>query len=191
MEGKMNPSQLVDQAKTKLQAAVSRFQDDLKTLRTGRAHPSMLDGVTIEAYGTQMPLIQAGSITVPEPQLLQITPFDPTNLAAISTAIRDNQNLGLNPMDDGRVVRIQIPPLNEERRRDFVKILGSKVEDCMVSLRNIRHDAQKELDQAKKDRDIGEDEWSRTLKQIDDIMNQAKNDVDAAAKAKETEIMTV
>jgi ribosome recycling factor len=187
----MNPSQLVEQAKTKLKSAVSRFQDDLKTLRTGRAHPSMLDGVTIEAYGTKMPLIQAGSITVPEPQLLQITPFDPTNLAAISAAIRDNQNLGLNPMDDGRVVRIQIPPLNEERRRDFVKILGGKVEDCMVSLRNARHDAQKELDQAKKDRDIGEDEWSRTLKQIDDAMNQAKTDVEIAAKAKEQEILTI
>jgi len=187
----MNPSQLVEQAKTKLQSAVSRFQEDLKTLRTGRAHPSMLDGVMVEAYGTKMPLIQAGSVTVPEPQLLQITPFDPSNLAAISAAIRDNQNLGLNPMDDGRVVRIQIPPLNEERRRDFVKILGGKVEDCMVALRNARHDAQKELDQAKKDRDISEDEWSRTLKQIDDAMNAAKAGVDAAAKAKESEIMTV
>ncbi|HSX41498.1 MAG TPA: ribosome recycling factor [Candidatus Saccharimonadales bacterium] len=187
----MNPSQLVEQAKTKLKAAVSRFQDDLKTLRTGRAHPSMLDGVTVEAYGTTMPLIQAGSITTPEAQLLQITPFDPANLAAISAAIRDNQALGLNPMDDGRVVRIQIPPLNEERRRDFVKILGGKVEDYMVSLRNIRHDAQKELDQAKKDRDIGEDEWSRTLKQIDEAMNQAKSDVETAAKAKENEILTI
>ncbi len=187
----MNPSQLVEQTKTKLQAAVSRFQEDLKTLRTGRAHPSMLEGVMVDAYGTQMPLIQAGSITVPEPQLLQITPFDPGNLAAISTAIRDNQNLGLNPMDDGRVVRIQIPPLNEERRRDFVKILGGKVEDCMVGLRNIRHDALKEVDQAKKDKDVGQDEAERMQKQIDEVMNQAKNDVDTAAKAKEQEILTI
>ena len=187
----MNPSQLVEQTKSKMQAAVSRFAEDLKTLRTGRAHPSMLDGVMVEAYGTQMPLIQAGSITVPEPQLLQITPFDPGNLAAISTAIRNNQALGLNPMDDGRVVRIQIPPLNEERRRDFVKILNGKVEDCMVSLRNIRHDALKEVDQAKKDKDVGMDEADRMQKGIDEAMNEAKNQVDEAAKAKEQEIMTV
>ncbi len=187
----MNPNQLVEQTKIKLQNAAAHFQEELKKLRTGRAHPSMLDGVTVEAYGTQMPLIQVGSITTPETQLLQITPFDPSNLPAISTAIRNNQNLGLNPMDDGRVVRIQIPPLTEERRKDFVKILGGKVEDCMVSLRNIRHDAQKELDQAKKDRDIGEDEWSRTLKQIDEAMDNAKNDVESSAKAKETEILTV
>ncbi len=187
----MNPSQLVEQTKQKLQAAVSRFRDDLKTLRTGRAHPSMLDGIMVEAYGAKMPLIQAGSITAPEPQLLQITPFDPSNLAAISTAIRDNQALGLNPMDDGRVVRIQIPPLNEERRRDFVKILNSKVEDCMVSLRNIRHDALKEVDQAKKDKDVGQDEADRMAKQVDEVMNNAKSEVEAAAKAKEAEIMTV
>jgi ribosome recycling factor len=187
----MNPNQLVEQAKTKLNQAISRFQDELKKLRTGRAHPSMLDGVMVEAYGTSMPLIQVGSITVPEPQLLQITPFDPANLQAISAAIRDNQGLGLNPMDDGRVVRIQIPPLNEERRRDFVKILGGKVEDCMVSLRNIRHDALREIDQAKKDKDIGEDERARVEKQIDEAMNQAKTEVESSAKAKESEIMTV
>ncbi len=187
----MGPQQLVEQTKSKLQAAVSRFQEDLKTLRTGRAHPSMLDGIMVEAYGTKMPLIQAGSITVPEPQLLQITPFDPSNLAAISTAIRENQQLGLNPMDDGRVVRIQIPPLNEERRRDFVKILNGKVEDCMVSLRNIRHDALKEVDQAKKDKDVGTDEGDRMAKQIDETMKAVQADVEAAAKNKEAEIMTV
>lgn len=187
----MNPNQLIEQTKSKLQTAVNRFQEELKKLRTGRAHPSMLDGVMVVAYGTPMPLIQVGNVTTPEPQLLQITPFDPNNLPAISTAIRDNPSLGLNPMDDGHVVRIQIPPLNEERRRDFVKILGSKVEDCMVSLRNIRHDAMKELDQAKKDKDIGQDEADRVQKQLDEAMNQAKIEVDEAAKAKEQEIMTI
>lgn len=187
----MSPNQLVDQAKSKFQQAVSHFQEELKKLRTGRAHPSMLDGIQVQAYGTSMPLIQAGSVAAVEAQLLQITPFDPANLPAISTAIRENQTLGLNPMDDGRVVRIQIPPLNEERRRDFVKVLGGKVEDCMVSLRNVRHEAQKEFDQAKKDKDIGEDEWARLIKQIDEAMNQAKSEVETAAKAKEQEIMTV
>lgn len=187
----MNPSQVVQEAQGKFQAAVSRFQEELKKLRTGRAHPSMLDGVMVEAYGTEMPLIQVGTVSTPEPQLLQITPFDPNNLQAISAAIRNNQSLGMNPMDDGRVVRVPVPPLTEERRRDFVKVLGGKVEDCMVSLRNVRHDAMRDIDQAKKDKTIGEDDAKRLEKQIDDAMNQAKQDVDAAAKAKEQEIMTV
>lgn len=187
----MDPNQVVSQAKSKFQNAVVHFHDELKKLRTGRAHPSMLDGIVVEAYGTPMPLIQVGSITVPEPQLLQITPFDPNNMQAISSAIRDNQTLGLNPMDDGRVIRIPIPPLNEERRRDFVKLLGTKVEDCMVALRSVRHDANKTIDQAKKDKTIGEDDAKRLEKQVDEAMNQAKSEVDTAAKAKESEIMTV
>ena len=187
----MDQNQIVDQAKTKFQQAVVHFQDELKKVRTGRAHPGMLDGVMVEAYGTPMPLLQVGSVTVPEPQLLQITPFDPNNLQAVVQAIRDNVSLGLNPMDDGRVVRVPIPPLNEERRREYAKLLGSKVEDCMVSFRNVRHDALKAIDQAKKDKSISEDDAKRLQKQIDDTMSQAKGEVDAAAKAKEAEIMKV
>jgi ribosome recycling factor len=111
----------------------------------------------VEAYGSQMPLIQVGSIAVPEPQLLQITPFDPANLQAIASAIRDNQSLGMNPSDDGRVVRVTIPPLNEERRREYVKVLSGKVEDAAVSMRNARHEALKETEQAKKASTITED----------------------------------
>src|SRR5574338_59748 len=106
----MNPNQIVDQAKAKFTQAVSHLSEELKKVRTGRAHPSMLDGVMVEAYGTPMPLNQVASVSAPEPQQLQVTPFDPGNLQAISTAIRDNQSLGLNPMDDGRVVRVPIPP---------------------------------------------------------------------------------
>ncbi|HSX24166.1 MAG TPA: ribosome recycling factor [Candidatus Saccharimonadales bacterium] len=187
----MTPQQLVDQAKAKFTQAAGHFQDEMKKLRTGRASASMLDGVMVTAYGTPMPLNQVANITAPEAQLLQITPFDPGNLAAISTAIRENPSLGMNPMDDGRVVRVPVPPLNEERRREIVKVLGGKVEDAMVSLRNARHDAIKELDQAKKDRDIGEDDAKRLEKQIDDAMNQAKADIDISAQAKEQEILTV
>ena len=187
----MNPNQAVDQAKSKFAQAVAHFQDELKKVRTGRAHPSMLDGVVVEAYGTPMPLIQVASVTAPEGQLLQITPFDPGNLQAIVTAIRNNPSLGLNPMDDGRVVRVPIPPLNEERRREYVKLVGSKVEDCMVSLRNVRHDAMKAIEQGKKDKEIGEDEAKRLGKLVDDAMAAAKTDVEAAQKAKESEIMTV
>lgn len=187
----MSPQQVVDQAKAKFQNALEHFQDELKKMRTGRASSGMLDGVMVTAYGMPTPLNQVANITAPEAQLLQITPFDPTNLAAISTAIRDNPSLGMNPMDDGRVVRVPVPPLNEERRREIVKQLGGKVEACMISLRNIRHDAMGTVDEAKKDKDIGEDEAKRLAKQIDDAMNQAKTEAEAAAKAKEQEILTI
>lgn len=185
----MSPDQIISSAKTKYQQAVAHFQDELKKLRTGRAHPGMLDGIMVEAYGTQMPLVQVGSITVPEAQLLQITPFDPNNLQAIATAIRNDQSLGLNPVDDGRVVRVQIPPLNEERRRDFVKVLNGKVEDCMIAMRNARHEALKEADEAKKSRSITEDDAVSIKKQLDEQMDKEKAEVERQAKAKETEIM--
>ena len=187
----MSPQQVVDQAKTKFQNAVGHFQDELKKMRTGRASAGMLDGVMVTAYGVPAPLNQVANITAPEAQLIQITPFDPSNLAAISTAIRDNPTLGMNPMDDGRVVRVPVPPLSEERRREIVKLLGAKVEDCMISLRNVRHDTMSLIDEAKKDKDIGEDDAKRLEKQVDDAMNQSKAEVDAASKAKETEILTV
>lgn len=187
----MNPNQIIDQAKTKFQAATEHFESELKRLRTGRAHPSMLDGVTVEAYGVQMPLIQVATITAPESQLLQITPFDPGNLQAIANAIRNNPSLGLNPTDDGHVVRVPIPPLTEERRRDLAKQIGQKVEEAMIAMRNARHDALKLADQAKKDKEIGEDDAARIEKQVDEQMAQQKQAIDAAAKAKEQELLTV
>lgn len=187
----MSPSQVVGEVKKKFSGAIEHFQEELKKLRTGRAHPSMLDSVMVEVYGSQMPLIQVGTVTVPEGQLLQITPFDPGNLQAITSAIRDNQSLGLNPMDDGRVVRIPIPPLTEERRREITKQVGAEHEECMIGLRNIRHDGLDAVDRAKKDKEIGEDEAKRLSTQIEDAMNSTKTEVDAIAKTKEREIMTV
>lgn len=187
----MSPNQAVEQAKAKLQQAVDYFGEELKGLRTGRASVGMLDGVTVEAYGTPMPLNQVANVTAPEAQLLQITPFDPSNLQAIASAIRDNQSLGLNPMDDGRVVRITIPALNEERRREIVKQVGAKQEDCMVKLRNVRHEVMDAIDAAKKDKDIGEDEAKRLQQQVEDGMNKAKSDAEAISQAKEKEILTL
>ncbi len=187
----MSPQQLVDQSKSKFTQAVAHFGEELKKVRTGRAHPSMLDGLMIEAYGVSMPLIQVGQVTAPEAQLLQITPFDPGTLQAISTAIRNNQNLGMNPMDDGKVVRVPIPPLNEERRREYVKVVNGKVEDTMIAMRNIRHEAIDAIDKAKKDKDIGEDDAKRLQQQIEEAMSKAKAEVEAASKVKEQEIMTV
>src|SRR5690242_4535338 len=115
----MIPDQVVRDAAQKFNSAVEHFASELKKLRTGRAHPSMLDGVMVEAYGTQMPLNQTATVTTADAQLLQVSPFDPSNLQAIASAIRNNPTLGLNPTDDGRVVRVPIPALTEERRRDL------------------------------------------------------------------------
>jgi ribosome recycling factor len=187
----MSPDQVISQVKAKFAASTQRLEEELKKLRTGRANSSMLDGISVEAYGQPMPLNQVATISVPEAQLLQITPFDPNNLQAIAAAIRDDQSLGLNPMDDGRVVRVAIPALTTERRQQIAKQLGDKVEDCMISLRNIRHDAMKELDQAKKDKEIGEDEHKRFSAQIDQLMAGQKAQAEAASKAKEQEILTL
>jgi ribosome recycling factor len=187
----MNPNQIVDDAKKKFQAALEHFQTEAKKVRTGRASSAMLDGVMVTAYGTQMPLNQVSNVTAPEPQLIQITPFDPGNIQAIASAIRDNPTLGLNPSDDGRVVRVPIPALTEDRRREYVKVLNGKVEDCMIALRGVRRDAIDAIAQAKKDKAIGEDDAKRLEKQVDEVMAKVKADADAAAKAKEAEIMTV
>jgi ribosome recycling factor len=187
----MNPNQVIADADSKFKKAFDHFEEELKKIRTGRAHPSMLDSVMVSAYGVQMPLNQVGTVTAPEAQQLQITPFDPSNLQAIASAIRDNPSLGLNPSDDGRVVRVPIPALTEERRRDIAKQLGGKVEDCMISFRGVRHEAIDAIDEAKKNKILGEDDAKRLSTQVEETMNKYKASVDAAAKAKETEIMTV
>ena len=179
------------QFEDKMKQAVEHFGGELKKVRTGRAHASMLDSVMVTAYGTQMPLNQVANVSAPEAQLLQITPFDPNNIQAIASAIRDNPTLGLNPSDDGRVVRVPVPALTEDRRRELVKTLGGKVEDCMIALRGIRHDAMDAIANAKKDKTLGEDDAKRLEKQIDEAMNKAKAEAETAAKAKEAEIMTI
>ncbi|MGH7195705.1 MAG: ribosome recycling factor [Candidatus Saccharimonadales bacterium] len=187
----MSPSQIVADTKKKLESASEHFSQELKKIRTGRASVSMLDGVMVEAYGSPMPLNQVASISTPEAQLIQVSPFDPNNLAAISGAIRDNQSLGLNPSDDGRIVRVPVPPLTEERRREIAKQLGEKLEDCFVSMRNARHEALRTADSAKKAKAMTEDDQKLIEKQIDEAMNQQKQSVETQAKAKQQAIMTV
>ncbi len=187
----MDINQVVETTKGKLEATVKRFEEELKKLRTGRASAAMLDGVMVEAYGSPMPLNQVANVTAPEAQLLQITPFDPNNLQAISTAIRDNQSLGLNPADDGRVVRIPIPPLTEERRREISKQVGGKLEETMIVMRGIRHEALDAIDDAKKNKIIGEDDAKRLSQQVEETMNKSKLSAEDIAKNKEQEIMTV
>lgn len=187
----MDANKIPGMTEQKLKASVEHFSEDLKKLRTGRAHPSMLDGVMAEAYGTPMPLNQLATISAPEPQLIQITPFDPAILQSISTAIRDNHSLGMNPSDDGRIVRVPIPPLTTERRQEIVKQLNAKMEDCFIAQRSIRRDVMTDLDEAKKDKDISEDEHKRLTKQIDDLMTRYKMNVEELSRSKEAEILTV
>jgi ribosome recycling factor len=174
-----------------MKQALSHFEEEIKKLRTGRAHPSMVSNVQAEVYGSRMPLNQLATVTVPEPQLLQISPFDPSNLQAIVTAIRNDQSLGFNPTDDGRVIRVPVPALTTERRQQIVKLLSEKVEECRIALRNARHDALKDAKQAEKDKQISQDDYSRIEKIMDDTTNKVQRDLDERSKAKETEIMTV
>jgi ribosome recycling factor len=187
----MDQNQIIKNAEAKFGQVFKRFKDGLKTLRTGRASASMLDGVTVEAYGTPMPLKQVATITAPEAQLLQITPFDPNNLAAIVAAIRDDQSLGLNPSDDGRVVRVPVPPLTEERRRELAKQIGSKQEECMIQLRAVRHEAINAIDKLKKDKQLGEDDAKRLTDQVELALGKARSDTEAAGRAKEADILTL
>lgn len=184
----MDPDQAVDDAQDKFAQAVDKFRENLKSLRTGRASAAMLDGVMVEAYGSPMPIIQVATVTAPEAQLIQVTPFDPNNLEAIVVAIRDNQSLGLNPSDDGRIIRVPVPALTEERRRELAKQISTKQEDCMIALRSIRHDA---LDAIKADKKLGEDEAKRLTSQVDSDMAKAKADAETAGKAKEKELLTI
>lgn len=172
----------------KMQEVIDRFENEMKKIRTGRAHPDMLTGIKVEVYGQLMPLNQVANITAADATLLVVTPFDPTNIKAIAEAIRANQSLGLNPADDGRVVRVPIPALTEERRKEIVKQASAKVEEAKVALRNKREDARKAIKIAE---EMGEDIKKRAEKEIDDLTKEFSDKVDAAFKNKSEEIMKI
>jgi len=180
-----------DSYEEKMMLALSHFEDELKKVRTGRAHPSMLESVLVEAYGQKMPLNQVANVTAPEPQLLQVTPFDPSNLQAIAAAIRNDQSLGFNPSDDGRLVRVPVPALTEDRRKLLVKQTGEKVEEARIALRNIRQDALKDAKRKKDAKELSEDDVKRVEKEIDKLMSDYQEKIEAAFKAKEKDILTL
>lgn len=180
-----------DAYKDKMKDGIEHFKAELKKVRTGRAHPSMLDSVRVEVYGTMMPLNQVSNVTAPEAGLVLITPFDPSNIAAITTAIRNDQTLGFNPSDDGRVVRVPIPPLTEERRREVAKNTGEKVEDAKISLRNIRQEAIKAARRLKDDKVISEDDLKDIEKEVDNDIKNFNAEIDELFKEKEKEILTI
>ena len=180
-----------DEYELKMAGVIEHFEDELKKIRTGRAHPGMLDGIMVEAYGADMPLNQVANITAPEANLLQVTPFDPANIQKIAAAIRNNQGLGFNPSDDGRVVRVPVPTLTEESRRVLVKQVGEKVEEARIGLRTIRQDALKDAKHKKDAKEISEDDLKLVEKEIDRLMKENQDSLESSYQAKEKEIMTV
>lgn len=180
-----------DPYELKMQSALEHFEAELRKVQTGRAQPSMLDGIKVEVYGTLMPLNQVANVTTPEPQMLQITPFDPSNITAISAAIRNDQALGLNPSDDGRVIRVPVPPLTEERRRQLVKQAGEKVEEARIGVRGARQDALQEAKRQKEAKALTEDDVKAVEKVIDGLVTDYQGKIEAIFKSKEQDILKV
>lgn len=173
--------------KTSMEKVLTRFKDAMKKVRTGRAHPDMLSGIKVEAYGQFMPLNQTANVTVSDATMLLVTPFDPANIEAIENSIRADSTLGLNPSDDGRAIRVPIPPLTEERRKEIVKTVSERVEEAKIGIRNVREDARKSIKEAK----LPEDETRRAEKAIDDLTKEYTDKIDAEFKAKEAEILKI
>ena len=177
-------------AEEKMEKAVSVAKDDLASVRTGRATPNMFSRVVVDYYGAMTPLNQLSSINIPEARMAVIKPYDTSQLGAIEKAIRDS-DLGVNPTNDGQILRVVFPQLTEERRRDLVKMARSKGEDAKVAIRNIRRRAKEELDRIAKDGEAGEDDVRRAEKELDDLTAQHVHQIDEAVKHKESELLEV
>ena len=178
------------QLKTRMDKAVDDFRKALMGTRTGRASVHMLDSVTVDAYGAQMPLNQVATVHTPEPQLITVQPFDLSQLGAIEKSIRGAE-LGLNPMNDGKIIRVPIPPLTEERRREMVKHLHKVLEDHRTAVRNIRRDGNDAIKKALKDKKITEDEEKRSMDEIQKLTDGEIKKMEGMCKAKEKEVMEI
>jgi ribosome recycling factor len=178
------------QLKSRMDKAVDDFRKALVGTRTGRASVHMLDSVTVDAYGAQMPLNQVATVHTPEPQLITVQPFDPSQLGAIEKSIRGAE-LGLNPMNDGKIIRVPIPPLTEERRREMVKHLHKVLEDHRTAVRNIRRDGNDAIKKALRDKKITEDEEKRSMDEIQKLTDGEIKKMEDMCKAKEKEVMEI
>jgi ribosome recycling factor len=178
------------QLKTRMEKAVEDFRQAMAATRTGRASVHMLDAVSVDYYGSQMPLNQIAQVHAPEPQLITVQPFDPTVLAGIEKAIRSAE-LGLNPMNDGKIIRVPVPPLTEERRRDMVKHLHKVLEDHRTAVRNIRRDGNDAIKKALKDKKVTEDDEKRSLEEIQKLTDDEIKKMEDMSKAKEKEVMEI
>ncbi|GAB3158105.1 ribosome recycling factor [Micromonospora sonneratiae] len=178
------------EAEEKMDRAIEHAKEEFGAIRTGRAHPAMFSKIVIDYYGTPTPLTQMASIGVPEPRMALIKPYDASQLAAMEKAIRDS-DLGVNPNNEGNQLRILLPQMTEERRRDMIKIARHKGEEAKVAIRNIRRKAKEELDRIVKDGEAGEDDGRRAEKELDDLTHRYVTNVDDLVKHKETELLEV
>jgi len=178
------------QLRTRMDKAVADFRKEMASTRTGRASVHMLDGVTVEAYGSQMPLNQLANVSAPEPQLITVQPWDVSQIGAIEKAIR-SADLGLNPMNDGKLVRVPVPALTEDRRKDMVKHLHKVLEEHRTAIRNIRRDGNDLIKKAMKDKKITEDEERGALEQLQKLTDDEIKKMEELAKGKEKEVMSV
>ncbi len=181
---------LIDAKKEGFEKAVTHFEEEMMKLRTGRAHPGLVEGLLVDYYGTQTPVKQMASVTVPEPRQILISPWDKGALASIETAIRES-DLGLNPMNDGVGVRITLPALTEERRKELVKVLNMKAEEAKISVRSTREDIWKDIQDAEKEGLIGEDDKFRGKDDLQKVVDEYNQKLETLREKKEKEIMTV
>src|SRR3954464_12936 len=185
MEGRPVIDDTLLDAEERMDKALSVAREDLGSVRTGRAAPSMFNKILVDYYGTPTPVPQMSSITVPEARMAVIKAYDSSQLSAIEKAIRDS-DLGVNPTNDGQIIRVVFPQLTEERRRDLVKVARGGGEDAKVAIRNVRRRSKEELDRIAKDGEAGEDEVRRAEKELDDLTSQPVTQIDEAGKHKES-----
>ncbi|RVW09856.1 ribosome recycling factor [Prescottella agglutinans] len=178
------------EAEEKMEKAITVAKDDLSSIRTGRANPGMFNRIVVEYYGAMTPITQLASINVPEARLVVVKPYEASQLGPIENAIR-NSDLGVNPTNDGSLIRISVPQLTEERRREFVKQAKGKGEDAKVAIRNVRRKTMDELSRIQKDGEAGEDEVSRAEKELDKTTARYVSQIDDLVKHKEAELMEV
>jgi ribosome recycling factor len=177
-------------AETKMTKSVDHFAAELSTIRTGRANPALIDKIMVPYYGTPTPLNQLAQINVPEPRLLVVQVYDRSQIGAVEKALRTSEQ-GLNPASDGQVIRVPIPPLTEERRREYVKLVRQKAEDARVAIRNVRRDELHRIDQMQKTGDVTEDDSKRAHARLQKITEAQIEKVDALGGRKESEVMEV
>ena len=178
------------EAEEKMEKAVVVAKDDFAAIRTGRAHPAMFNKIVADYYGAPTPINQLASFSVPEPRMAVVTPFDKTALRNIEQAIRDS-DLGVNPSNDGNIIRVVFPELTEERRREYIKVAKGKAEDARVSIRSVRRKAKDAIDKLIKDGEVGEDEGKRAEKELDGFTAKHTGQIDEALKHKENELLEV
>ncbi|NLG96232.1 MAG: ribosome recycling factor [Chloroflexi bacterium] len=180
----------IKEAETRMKGAIQSLEDDLIGIRTGRASPALVERVQVEYYGSSVPLVQLANISVPEPRSLMIRPFDATSLKAIERGILAS-DLGLTPNNDGKVIRLNLPPLTEERRRDLVRLVNNRLEEARVAIRNVRRDLIKDLREFEKEKMISEDDRKKAEEELQKLTDKFIETVDEIGANKEAEIMEV